>query len=440
MNLKPLLWQSPGTQVSHHKETANLPTEQLPVPEKIILPMRQHMGAACEACVQKGDRVLVGTMVGRAPSAMSMHIYSSVSGTVTSVEQILYNAGENDTVVVISPDGAQTPDPDLRPPEVHDLDSFVGALEHSGIVGLGGAGFPTDVKVRPKNLSEIDTLLINGAECEPYLTTDNREFLECGDTVLSGIHACLDFLGIPGAKICIEDNKPEAIRLMRRLCRNDNRISICVLESRYPQGAQNVLIKNATGRTVPRGARHTSVGVMMLNVTTVSTIGKFLKTGMPLTHKRLTVAGDAILHPKNLEVPIGTPIEDILRYCGLREEPQKIIIGGPMMGSAQMDVHYPITRQNNGLLAFGKEAAEPVRSSACIRCGRCINACPMGLSPVEIRKAYYDLDPERLDRLMADLCIGCGTCSYVCPAGRPLTQSVTLAKSYLKRNKRREKM
>lgn len=188
---------------------------------------------------------------------------------------------------------------------------------------------------------------------------------------------------------------------------------------------------------------------MMLNVTTVSAVGKFLKIGMPLTHKRLTVAGDAILHPKNLEVPIGTPIEDILRCCGLREEPQKIIIGSPMMGSAQMDVHYPITRQNNGLLAFGKKAAEPVRSSACIRCGRCINACPMGLSPVEIRKAYYDLDPERLDRLMADLCflyayqerpkpivmcsnhkkgadtrrectagcIGCGKCVRGCPVG-----------------------
>jgi Na+-translocating ferredoxin:NAD+ oxidoreductase subunit C len=440
MKLKTLLWQSPGTLVPHHKETANQPTERLPIPQKIILPMSQHVGAPCVPCVKKGDTVFVGTMVGKAPTAMSMHIYSSVSGTVSSVEQILYNAGANDTVVVIQPDGNQTPDPSIQPPEVHDLESFVSALEHSGIVGLGGAGFPTDIKVQPKNLSEIDTLLINGAECEPYLTTDNREFLECSDSVISGIQACLNFLGISNAKICIEDNKPEAIRLMKQWCQQDRRLSVCVLESRYPQGAQNVLIKNATGRTVPRGARHTSVGVMMLNVTTVSTIGKFLKTGMPLTHKRLTVAGDAILHPKNLEVPIGTPIEDILNFCGLKEEPQKIIVGGPMMGSAQMDIHYPITRQNNGLLAFGKKAAEPVHSTACIRCGRCVNACPMGLSPLEIRKAYYDLDPERLDQLMADLCIGCGTCSYVCPAKRPLTQSVTLAKSYLKRNKRREKV
>lgn len=440
MKLITRLRHSPGTLVPHHKETANSPTEVMPVPEKIILPMNQHVGAPCQPCVKNGDMVYVGTMVGQAPSAMSMHIYSSVSGKVTSVEQILYHAGDSETVVVIQPDGSQTPDPSICPPEVHDFQSFVGALEHSGIVGLGGAGFPTDIKVQPKNLDEIDTLLINGAECEPYLTTDNRELIECSDTVISGINACLTFLGIPKAKLCIEDNKPEAIRLMKHLCQHDSRISVCVLESRYPQGAQNVLIRNATGRTVPRGARHTSVGVMMLNVTTVSSIGKFLNTGMPLTQKRLTVAGDAILHPKNLEVPIGTPIEDILNYCGLREEPHKIIVGGPMMGSAQMDVHYPITRQNNGLLAFGARASEPVRSSACIRCGRCVNACPMGLSPLDIRAAYYALDTERLDSLMADLCIGCGTCSYVCPAKRPLTQSVTLAKSYLKRNKRREKM
>lgn len=439
MGIKTILWQVPGTLVPHHKDTAGLATEKLPLPEKIILPMHQHVGAACVPCVKKGDAVQVGTMVGQAPTAMSMHVYSSVSGTVTSVESILYNAGDEETVVVIKPDGLQTPDPSIAPPEVHDFASFVGALEHSGIVGLGGAGFPTDIKIQPKNLKDIDTLLINGAECEPYLTTDNREFLECSDTVISGILACLEYLGVPKAMICIEDNKPEAINLMRRLTQHEERISVKVLESRYPQGAQNVLIKNATGRIVARGARHTSVGVMMLNVTTVSSIGKFLKTGMPLTHKRLTVAGDAIEHPKNLEVPIGTPIEDILNYCGLSEDPGKIIIGGPMMGSAQMDIHYPITRQNNGLLAFSKKLAEPVVSSPCIRCGRCINACPMGLSPVDIRKAYYDLDADKLDTLMADLCIGCGTCSYVCPAKRPLTQSVNMAKSYLKRNKRREK-
>lgn len=428
-----------GVRVPHHKDTANYPTEQLPLPQKIVLPMNQHVGAPCEPCVKKGDQVYVGTMVGRAPTALSMHIFSSVSGKVTSVEPILYNTGKGETVVVIQPDGQQTLDPELKPPEVHDLSSFLEALSMSGIVGLGGAGFPTDVKVMPKNLSEIDTLLINGAECEPYLTTDNREFLEHPDTILEGIRACLTWLGIPRALICIEDNKPSAIDLMTRKTAGDDRISVRVLESRYPQGAQNVLIKNATGRIVPRGARHTSVGVMMLNVTTVSTIGKYLKTGIPLVSKRLTVAGDAIAQHKNLEVPIGTPIADVLAFCGTREEPQKVIIGGPMMGSAQMDVNYPITRQNNGLLAFGKKASTRPHTTACIRCGRCVNSCPVGLSPVDIRNAYMAHDADQLDRLMADLCIGCGTCSYVCPAKRPLSPTVTLAKTFLKTHKNRGK-
>ena len=439
MNLLHNLLNGGGVRVPQHKDTANFPTEQIPLPAKIVLPMSQHVGAPCQPCVKKGDQVWVGTMVGRAPTAMSMHIFSSVSGTVTSLEPILYKAGKGETVVVIQPDGKQTLDPSIRPPEVHDLASFVDALSLSGIVGLGGAGFPTDVKVVPKNLSEIDTLLINGAECEPYLTTDNREFLEHPDTILAGIDACLTWLGIPKALICIEDNKPSAIDLMQRKTAEDPRISVRVLESRYPQGAQNVLIRNATGRVVPRGARHTSVGVMMLNVTTVSSIGKYMKTGIPLVTKRLTVAGDAIASCKNLEVPIGTPIADVIDFCGTKEEPQKVIVGGPMMGSAQMDVNYPITRQNNGLLVFGKKSSQRPRATACIRCGRCVNSCPVGLSPVDIRSAYMAYDAQRLDQLMADLCIGCGTCSYVCPAKRPLTPTVTLAKTFLKSQKNRGK-
>ena len=428
-----------GVRVPHHKDTANYPTEQLPLPPKVILTMNQHVGAPCEPCVKKGDHVYVGTMVGRAPTAMSMHIFSSVSGTVKNVDPIMYNTQKGVTVVVVEADGLQEPDPAIRPPEVHDRESFLEAVSMSGIVGLGGAGFPTDIKIQPKNLSEIDTLLINGAECEPYLTTDNREFLEHSDSILAGIRACLDYLDIPAAKICIEDNKPAAIDLMTRKTAEDPRISVCVLESRYPQGAQNVLIYNATGRVVARGARHTSVGVMMLNVTTVSSIGKYLKTGMPLVTKRLTVAGDAVREPKNLEVPIGTPIQDVIDFCGLKEEPQKVIIGGPMMGSAQMDVNYPITRQNNGLLLFSAAASAKPDATACIRCGRCINSCPMGLSPLAIRDAYVQYDADRLDALMADLCIGCGTCSYVCPAKRPLTQSVTLAKNFLKSKRNRGK-
>ena len=422
-----------GVKVPHYKETSNCATEAIPLPEKIVLPMSQHVGAPCEVIVNKGDHVDVGTMVGKAPSKISMHIFSSVSGTVSSIEPILYNYGKTDRVVIIKPDGAQTPDPSIKPPVIESREDFFSALEMSGIVGLGGAGFPTDIKVAPKNLNEIDTLIINGAECEPYITTDNREFIECSDSVIFGIHECLKWLGIPKALICIEDNKPEAIELMRLLTKDDEAIDVKVLESIYPQGAQNILIKNATGRIVPRGARHTVVGVLVLNVTTVSSIGKYIKTGMPLVTKRVTVAGDAVLRPGNLEVPIGTPIEDLIDYCGTKAEPTKIIIGGPMMGQSQMGVEFPILRANNGLLLFSANKTRKLDVLPCIKCGRCINSCPMGLSPVDIHDAYHDHDADMLDKLMADLCVGCGTCSYVCPSKRQLTPTVTLAKTFLKK-------
>ena len=434
------LWKAPpGVRVPHNKDTAQKATVKLPIPELIILTMSQHVGAPCTPVVKKGDQVYVGTLVGKAPSPMSMNIYSSVSGTVKSVEDLMYKAGNPEKAVLITPDGNQTPDPSIQPPEVTDKESFLNALKNSGIVGLGGAGFPTAVKVSPNNLSEIDTLLINGAECEPYLTTDNREMLECSDTIVEGIEACLKYLGIPRCQMCIEDNKPEAIAKMREATAGNPKIKVTVLDSRYPQGAEKTLIKNATGREVPRGGLPANVDVIVLNVTTTSSIGKFLRTGMPLVSKRLTVSGDAVENHQNVEVPIGTQIQDVLNFCGLKEEPTKILVGGPMMGNAQMDVNYPITRQNNGLLAFTDKYCKELEPGPCIHCGRCVNACPAGLSPVNILDAYEKYDAERLDTLMADLCIGCGTCSYVCPASRPLTQTTNLAKAFLNTEKRRKK-
>ena len=434
------LWKAPpGVRVPHNKDTAQKATVKLPIPELIILTMSQHVGAPCTPVVKKGDQVYVGTLVGKAPSPMSMNIYSSVSGTVKSVEDLMYKAGNPEKAVLITPDGNQTPDPSIQPPEVTDKESFLNALKNSGIVGLGGAGFPTAVKVSPNNLSEIDTLLINGAECEPYLTTDNREMLECSDTIVEGIEACLKYLGIPRCQMCIEDNKPEAIAKMREATAGNPKIKVTVLDSRYPQGAEKTLIKNATGREVPRGGLPANVDVIVLNVTTTSSIGKFLRTGMPLVSKRLTVSGDAVENHQNVEVPIGTQIQDVLNFCGLKEEPTKILVGGPMMGNAQMDVNYPITRQNNGLLAFTDKYCKELEPGPCIHCGRCVNACPAGLSPVSILDAYENYDADRLDTLMADLCIGCGTCSYVCPASRPLTQTTNLAKAFLNTEKRRKK-
>ena len=361
--------------------------------------------------------------------------FAAYPGTVEAVETVHMPNGRSVPAVVIRADGEQTPDPACVPPEVTDHASLIAAVQACGLVGLGGAGFPTAVKLSPKDLSAIDTLVINGAECEPYITSDNREFLECSESVMRGIAAVKQHLGIKKVVIGIERNKPEAIDLMFSLVKNDPDYSVMPLQSRYPQGAEKVLIEKTTGREVPRGGLPADAGVIVLNVTTVSTLGKYLATGMPLTTKRLTVDGDAIGEAKNVEVVIGTPIGDVLDFCGVKDDVSKILMGGPMMGTAVADPAFPVLKQNNALVAFGPAAAALPAPGPCIRCGNCINACPMGLSPVEIAGAYTKNDGEMLDKLMVDLCIGCGTCSYVCPAKRPVTQTMNLAKAVWQKNK-----
>ncbi len=417
-----------GAHVPHRKNTAGLATETMPVPERIVLPMQQHIGAPCAPAVKKGDAVCVGTVVGTAGGFVGAAIHSGVSGTVEAVDSVHMPNGRAAPAVVIRSDGKQTPDPKCVPPVVTDAASLVAAAQGCGLVGLGGAGFPTAVKLSPKDPAAIDTLIINGAECEPYITSDNREFLECSDTVLSGAAAVKKCLGIKKVVIAIERNKPQAIDLMFSLVKNDPDYTVMPLASRYPQGAEKVLIEKTVGREVPRGGLPADAGVIVMNVTTVSTLGRYLMTGMPLTKKRLTVDGDAIASPKNLEVIIGTPISEVLAFCGVKEEAEKILMGGPMMGTAVADPASPVLKQNNAILAFGPALAHIPEPGPCIRCGSCINACPLGLSPVEIAGAFQKKDAALLDALMVDLCIGCGTCSFVCPAKRPVTQTMNLAK------------
>lgn len=421
-----------GAAVPHHKDTANLETTYMPLPREIVLPMQQHIGALCEPVVKKGDHVDVGSLVGHAPRGLSADIFSGVSGTVKAIEPVFYSTGKTDTTVIIETDGEQSVAPAIAPPNIVDRTTFLAAMKGSGLVGLGGAGFPTDIKLMPPNLEEIDTWLINATECEPYLSTDYREMMEQSDQVLFGIRTCLKYLGVPKAVICIEENKPQAIRKMRELTADDPQIDVCTLPGMYPQGAENVLVHNATGRIVPRGKRQTDVGVMLFNVTTMSKIGHFVRTGMPLTTRRVTVTGDAIARPQNVKVVIGTRIRDIIEYCGLVKEPHKIVVGGPMMGNAQIDLDYPLVRQNGGLLVFSEDAMEQPVTTACIRCGRCTNSCPMQLSPIAIKKAYTTQDAAKLDDLMADLCMGCGTCSFVCPAKQPLAQTSKLARDFMR--------
>ena len=432
MSLLTRLHRPGGVHLPHHKEAAGEPTEKMPLPKEIVLPMGQHIGAPCKPVVKKGDHVDVGTLVGEPGGFVSSGIYSGVSGTVKKVDTIYYNTNTMATVVVIEPDGLQTVDPAIHPPVVTDRESFIQAVRDCGLVGLGGAGFPTAVKLAPKNLDKIDTLIINAAECEPYLTSDHREMLECADDIVKGIDAILQWLALPACVIAIENNKPDAIALMKEKTAHMSKVTVQALPSTYPQGAEKVIIYSVTGRELPRGALPADVGVIVDNVTTVAAIGRYLDTGMPLTTKRLTVAGDVFAKPRNVEVVVGTLIGDVINYCEPIAEPRKIISGGPMMGTSQMDVNYPITKQNNGLLAFSEKLAAVPEPTPCIRCARCISACPAGLSPVEIHDAYHKFDLDAVVELDADLCMGCGCCSYICPAKRQLTQAVTLARDLMK--------
>ena len=427
-----------GIHIPHEKVTAEFETTQMPLPSTIILPMRQHVGAPCVPQVKRRQHVEVGQLIGHSDARMTADIFSSVSGIVKEIRQIHYSNGWSDEAVVIEPDGEQIVYDKIAPPEVTDYASLIEAVKHSGIVGLGGAGFPAWLKM-DTDLSTIDTWLVNGAECEPYLSTDYREMIEHPDTVLEGIKRCLDLSGVPRSLICIEDNKPRAIELLREMASDDPRIDVFELPARYPQGASRVILRNVTGRSVPRGGHLTDVGALLFNVTTMSEIGRFLRTGMPLIKRRLTVMGDAIARPQNLEVCIGTPISEILDFCGCAPGPRKVIIGGPMMGTTQVELDVPIIRQNCGLLAFGVDGPVVPRQTACIKCSRCIDNWPIRLSPIEIHKAYLARDVASLDRLMADLCVECGTCSYVCPSKQPLVQSTHLARAMLRAEQRKAK-
>ncbi|HIZ41858.1 MAG TPA: electron transport complex subunit RsxC [Candidatus Gemmiger excrementigallinarum] len=433
---KSLKRSAKGASVPHVKATAGQPTVKMPVPEHVIIPMSMHIGAPAEPVVKKGDTVMVGTLIGKAAGFVSANIHSSVSGTVQDVAPMRMVNGAMTTAIAIKTDGQQTVDPACVPPTVTDKASLLAAIQACGLVGVGGAGFPTHVKLAADT---IDTLLINAAECEPYLTTDCREMLECSDTIISGITAVMKYCNIPTCIIGIERNKPECIDQMNSLVRGMPGVSVKPLPTRYPQGAEKTLVETCTGREVPqvgpsgKPGLPADVGCVIMNVTSVSTLGKFLKTGMPLTTKRVTVEGDAIAKPQNVEVPIGTLYRDVIEACGgIKSDVElgKIVFGGPMMGGAAPSADFPVLKQNNGLLLFSKKAAALPEASACIRCGRCIDACPMGLEPVVVAESFNNKDFDALKARCVDLCVACGSCSYACPAKRPVSQTMTLAKAW----------
>ncbi|MGI6727288.1 MAG: electron transport complex subunit RsxC [Anaerovoracaceae bacterium] len=423
----------PAIHVEHHKNTTDCPTEKMPIPDKVYISMSQHIGAPCQPKVAVGDLVKVGQVIGDSDAFVSAPIHSSASGKVTSIEKTMSSIGVWDPVVIIALDKKQEVVEDLAPPVVTDKDSFLKAVRASGLVGLGGAAFPTHVKFNPKNLDEVDTLIINGAECEPYITSDFRTMMEDTDYVINGIKTTMKYLNIKRCVIGIESNKAPAIEKFRSLLKDSPEIEVLELRSLYPQGAERVLIYEATGRMLPLGKLPADVGVIVSNITSIAILEKYLQTGMPLVSKRITVDGTAIRTPKNVEALLGTPINEIIGFCGgYKKVPRKILMGGPMMGRAIFDDSMALVKNNNAILAFDEEWAELPNETACINCGRCVKACPLSLMPTTLSKAYERKDIDLLNNLKINLCMECGCCSYVCPAKKQLSFTNKLAKQLVK--------
>lgn len=416
-----------GVHVPHRKNTAEMTPVRMPVPATLYFPMSQHIGAPAKPVVAKGDKVYKGTLIGEAGGFVSSPIYSSTSGTVTAVKDTIQSNGNYVPTVVIESDGEDLPDPAITAPEVTDFDSFIAAVRNSGIVGLGGAGFPTSVKLGVKDLSKVDYIILNGAECEPYLTGDTRTMLDRTEDIAEGIRLLKKYFN---AKFLagIEKNKPKCIAKMKTI----DGLTVKALPSIYPQGGEKVLIFNTTGRIVPEGALPLDTGCIVINVTTLAEIARYMRTGMPLVEKCITVDGTAIKDPKNVIAPIGTPVGEVLDFCGgYNLPPEKVLYGGPMMGMSLPALDCPVIKQTNGLTAFSiREAALPEPTN-CIRCGRCEHACPLALRPALINQALIDNDMEELQNLHANLCMECGCCSFVCPAYRPIVQQNKLAKGKL---------
>ncbi len=421
-----------GVHPPHYKNTAGAATENLPPPKKVVIPLSMHIGAPAVPTVKTGDKVLVGQVIAEASGAVSAPVHASVSGTVGKSAEYLAANGRVCPAITIESDGEMRLSPELAAPSVTDYDSFIAAVRASGAVGLGGAGFPTAVKLAVGDTSRIEEIIVNGAECEPYITADTRTMLERSAEVAYGCELLKKYLSVKKIHIAIEKNKPAAISEMRRLTAAIDGVCVDVLPSLYPQGGEKVLIYNITGKVVPEGKLPIDVGTVVINVTTLAVIAEYIKTGVPLTSKCVTVDGSAVKTPKNVRVPIGTPIADVFEYCGgFTGEPEKIIFGGLMMGSAAYSLDMPVTKTTNAVLALNKKEATPPPVTACIRCGKCIAHCPFGLNPPAISTAYDAGNADALSELKVNICMECGCCGYICPAGRPIVQTNKLAKAFL---------
>lgn len=418
--------------------SADKAIEICPLPDELVIPLAQHIGAPAEVCVEVGTAVKKGSLIAKAKGFVSVPIHASTSGEVIAVEPRLHPMGKNLPAVVIKPDGQDSWDENLKGADPQDLDAaeLKNRLQAAGIVGLGGATFPAHVKLSPPADKPIDTLILNGVECEPFLTADHRLMLEESERILDGIDILRKILGIKRAVIGIEANKPDAIE---RLTAQGaaHQIEVQALEVKYPQGAEKQLIDAITGRQVPSGTLPMEVGVVVQNVGTCAAVSDAIRLGRPLVERVVSITGPALVEPKNLLVRIGTSLQFLVDQCGgLKGEAAKIIMGGPMMGQTQLSLEVPAIRGTSGVLIFREQDLPRYAAGPCIRCGRCISVCPIHLQPTSIA-AYARLDMiDQAASYHALDCIECGCCTFICPATLPLVQSIRYAKAAIMAQKR----
>jgi len=416
------------------KMSRECPIEILNPGDTLVYPLSQHIGAMAKPLVKAGDRVLVGQKIAEKGGFISANIHSSVSGTVKAIEKRLVATGGMVDSIIVENDGMYEEAAPIFSgnPDELSKDEIIKIIEEAGIVGMGGAGFPTNVKLSPKNADIIDSIIVNGAECEPYLTSDYRRMVEQTDKLVKGLKIVLKIFPDAKGYFGIEDNKPEAIEALLKATENEDRIEVVPLKTKYPQGGERSMIYAVTGRKINSKMLPADVGCIVHNVDTIYAIYNAVYNGKPLIERIVTITGDAVRTPKNFQIRIGTSFRELIDAAGgFTTEPEKIISGGPMMGFSFFNIDVPVVKGSSSLLAFIKDDVSHEEPSACIRCGRCAAACPEHLLPMKLAALAGQNEPEEFKKLGGMECVECGCCSYVCPAKRQVTQSVRSMKKLI---------
>lgn len=418
--------------------TAGLPIRRMPYPDEVVLPLRQHAGKPARLLVREGQSVLRGDLLAEAEGFVSSPVHASTSGKIVEIGLWPHPDGSMDTAIRIAVDrySPQVPRPRLVPQwETLSPDEIIKAVQQGGVVGLGGAAFPTHVKLAPPRDIAIHTIILNGAECEPYLTTDHRIMVEYPERVQLGARIMMRTLGAKRVVIGVEKNKPDAIAALERTLPTDIDVTVLPMTVKYPQGAEKMLIKTVLGREVPSGKLPASLGVVVQNVGSAASIAEIFDTGLPLVERIVTVSGPGVRRPANLIVPVGTKVGELLRMCGgLTDDAEEIVFGGPMMGASQSSLDVPIVKGTTGVVVLTRDSASS-QSYPCMRCGRCIEACPVFLNPSMLadlaRKSRFD----EMEAAHINDCMLCGSCSYVCPSRIPLSQLFQASKASIRTRK-----